>query len=84
MATIGPGLVLLAVLAIAILYYFTKRLKPLIINSIVGLIILFVVNTLNIVSVAYSIPAILIIAFGGVPGAVLVVILAHLNIAFMA
>lgn len=75
---------MLAVIAIALAYYFFKMLKPLIINSIVGLVILFVVNTLGIVSVAYSLPAILVIAFGGVPGAVLVILLAHLDIAFMA
>ncbi|MDY6779381.1 MAG: pro-sigmaK processing inhibitor BofA family protein [Halobacteria archaeon] len=82
MALIETGLLVTVVLVLAAIYYTRKVIKPLIYNSIVGLVILVLVNATGLVEVAYSPVAVLVIALGGTPGVVLVVLLAHLDLAF--
>ncbi len=70
--------ILLAIAVAAALYYFLKKATTLIINSIVGLITLVILNQLNIFGMG-EIPitwaSVLVCAFGGLPGAVLLVLL---------
>ncbi|MDY6764432.1 MAG: pro-sigmaK processing inhibitor BofA family protein [Halobacteria archaeon] len=76
------GLVVVA-LALVILRFSFEIARKLIYNSIIGLILLFLINLTPFVSVPYSLLAILIIAVGGVPGVVLVVLLHLMGIAFV-
>jgi len=52
-------------------------------NAIVGLVILFVANVVGL-GVQISLVTLLICAILGVPGAILVILLALLDVAFMA
>lgn len=63
------------IVMVIVLYYLFKAAKYLIVNSILGLIILFAANTLFGLKIAYSWLNILICAIGGVIGAVLVILL---------
>lgn len=67
--------ILLVIVVAALLYYFVRKGLVLVINSIVGLIILFVISAAGITSVQINLASILICAFGGLPGAVLLIIL---------
>ncbi|AEN05353.1 hypothetical protein Halar_1627 [halophilic archaeon DL31] len=58
-------------------------LRALVINAIVGLVILFVANLLGL-GVQISLFTLLICAIFGVPGAVLVILLAVFDVAFAA
>jgi len=63
------------IVMVIVVYYLFKAAKYLIVNSILGLIILFAANTLFGLEIAYSWLNILICAIGGVIGAVIVIIL---------
>lgn len=63
------------IVMVIVLYYLFKAAKYLIVNSILGLIILFAANTLFGLKIAYSWLNILICAIGGVIGAVIVILL---------
>jgi inhibitor of the pro-sigma K processing machinery len=58
-------------------------LRALAVNAFVGLVILFVANAVGL-AVQVSLLTVLICAVFGVPGAVLVILLAILDIAFVA
>ncbi|MFQ3320218.1 MAG: hypothetical protein ACI80F_002295 [Natronomonas sp.] len=76
----------LLVLVLALLFgafRIIKAVKPLVVNAIVGVIILFIANFVGL-GVEISAVAVLVCAVGGVPGALLVIILAYLDIAFVA
>lgn len=75
------GLLVAVVVAVIAVYWLTKALKALLVNAIVGLLALFVAQWLG-VGVVISPWVILIVAIGGLPGALLVVALALLGIAF--
>ncbi len=72
----------LVVLAVIAVYYVLKTAKLLIVNTIMGLILLFVSNIVFKMGIAYSATALLVCALGGIPGAVLVILLHVLGIAF--
>jgi hypothetical protein len=76
----------LLIIATIIAFILAARLLAswahLIINAVLGIIIIYVANVFFFTNVAYSIPAILVSAFGGVPGAVLVILLHVYGIAF--
>ncbi len=81
---LGFAIVLLLVICIAVVGYFVvKNIVALLINSILGLIILFLVNGFHLMNLLGKpdIPVnwvtVVICAIGGVPGA-LVLILLHL------
>lgn len=64
-------------------YRIVKAVKPFIWNAIVGLIILFVVDVLLGISVSIGPLTLLVVAVGGAPGAILVLLLAYANVAFV-
>jgi hypothetical protein len=74
-------LILVAVGVAVVLYYTLKKATVLIINAVVGLVTLFLLNFFNILSLAgapdieINLATVLICAFGGLPGAVLLVVL---------
>ncbi len=74
--------IILAVLAAVILYMLLKTVKSLVINAILGLIILVGANILFGLGIAYTWVVILICAIGGIFGALLIILLSLLGIAF--
>ena len=58
-------------------------LRALAVNAVVGLVILFVANVVNL-GVQISLVTLLVCAILGIPGAILVILLAVLDIAFAA
>ena len=58
-------------------------LRALAVNAVVGLIILFIANVVGL-GVQISLISLLVCAIFGVPGAILVILLAVLDIAFAA
>ncbi|MFO7926201.1 MAG: pro-sigmaK processing inhibitor BofA family protein [Halobacteriota archaeon] len=74
----------LLVAALALLfgtYTIIKAVKPFIVNAVFGLIVLVIASFLGI-GVEITPIAVLICAVGGIPGAILVILLAYLGIAF--
>ena len=80
---LGPIItIILLVIIIFITLKMGKSLAILIVNSVIGLVMLWLINLLPIVNVAINLWSILIVALGGVPGLILLVILDLLKIAF--
>lgn len=73
----------LAVLAVIAVYYILKTAKYLIVNTIMGLILLAVGNVVFSLNIPYTPIVILVCALGGIPGAILVILLHYLGIAFL-
>jgi hypothetical protein len=75
--------VLLAFAAAAAVYYFLKKSLTLLINSIVGIAVLFGLNYFNLFTppVPIDVASVLICAFGGIPGLLIVVVLHQAGIA---
>lgn len=69
--------VLLAFAAAAAIYYFLKKSLTLLINSIVGITVLFGLNYFNLFTppVSIDVASVLVCAFGGLPGLLIVVVL---------
>lgn len=63
--------------------YYMVSLRSLAVNAIVGLVILFVANTIGL-GVQISLVTLLLCAILGIPGAILVIVLSFLDVAFMA
>ncbi len=73
---------LVAVLALLFgAYTIIKTVKPFIVNAVVGVIVLVIASFLGL-GVEITPIAVLICAVGGIPGAILVILLAYLGIAF--
>ncbi len=72
----------MAILAVILVYYFLKTAKALIINTIMGLIFLAAGNLIFNLGIAYTGTVLLVCAIGGIPGTILVIVLHVLNIAF--
>ncbi|NYT05364.1 MAG: hypothetical protein GKC04_03190 [Methanomicrobiales archaeon] len=70
--------IVLAIAVAAAIYYFLKKASTLIINSIVGLVTLYILNQIDLLGIG-EIPitwaTVIVCALGGLPGAVLLVIL---------
>ncbi|MFB6111523.1 MAG: pro-sigmaK processing inhibitor BofA family protein [Halobacteriaceae archaeon] len=78
--------VAVVVLALVLLfgaYRLIKAVKPFIVNAVLGLVVFLLAELLFGVSVAVTPIAILVVAIGGVPGAILVLLLAVLDVAFV-
>ena len=82
-----PGLAILvvAIAAFIAVYYIFKVVKYLIVNSIVGLILLFISNfVLGMLNMGFSVEinwlSILICAVGGIPGVIIVILLGFFNV----
>jgi len=74
----------LLVLVLALLlgaYRIIRTIKPFIVNAVVGLVVLLIASFFGL-GVEMTPLAVVICAVGGVPGALLVVVLAYLDIAF--
>jgi hypothetical protein len=75
-------LLVILILAVAIVLGVVEHAEYFIVNTILGLIILALSNIMFKLGIAYSIPVILICALGGIPGALLVILLHVLGVAF--
>ena len=75
------GLVALVLAALVGAYLLMKAIKPLIVNTIVGLVVLFLASWLGF-GASINLVVLLLVAFGGLPAAILVILLAQLGIAF--
>ena len=73
----------LAILAVIAVYYVLKTAKLLIVNTVLGLILLAVSNFVFNLGIPYTATVILVCALGGIPGAILVILLHVLGIAFV-
>ncbi len=76
------GILLLVILAVVIIYLILKTAKYFIVNTVLGLIILALSNIIFKLGITYSAIAILVVAIGGIPGALLVILLHVLHMAF--
>ena len=77
------GLLALAVIAVIVGYRVLKNIKALVVNAIVGVLVLALANFLGL-GVQISLVAVLVCAVAGIPGAVLVILLSLLDVAFVA
>lgn len=79
----GTELAVLALVVVALVgvHRAIKTVKPLVVNAIVGLVVLVLANALGY-GVVVTPVVVLIVALGGVPGAVLVLLLAYLDVVF--
>ena len=87
MSLIGIALLILVIIIfLAVAMFVVKNVVHLIINAIIGLVTLFIVNFFHLMQYAgkpdigYDVIAILICALAGLPGAILVIVLALLGI----
>jgi hypothetical protein len=78
--------VILIVAILAIAYYLVKKLAVLVVNAVLGLIFLFVLNTLQVMTwvgkpdLGYSIATLIICGVGGLPGVLVLVLLDILGV----
>lgn len=78
-----PELGILAVVVVALLIAYTllKVVKPFIVNAVIGLVILLVAGFFGFgVNITWIV--VLVVAIGGIPGALLVLILAQFGVLF--
>ena len=73
--------ILLVVAIVAIVYYLVKKFTVLLINAVLGIILLFLLNSLHVMQwmgkpdLGYDFATVLISAIGGVPGVCILVLL---------
>jgi inhibitor of the pro-sigma K processing machinery len=78
--------IVLVVAILAIAYYLVKKFAVLVINAVLGMILLFILNTLHVMQwvgkpdLGYSLATIIICAVGGLPGVLILVLLNILGI----
>ncbi|MEA1863834.1 MAG: pro-sigmaK processing inhibitor BofA family protein [Candidatus Methanogasteraceae archaeon] len=72
----------LAIFAAVILYKILKTVKKMLINTIIGLIVLVLANVVLDLEIAYDWVVILICAVAGTVGAIFVIVLHCMGIAF--
>ncbi len=75
-------ILILAIIAVIAVYFVLRAAKYLIVNSIMGLILLAMGNIIFKLDIAYNATVILICALGGIPGAILIMLLHVFQIAF--
>ncbi|RQG95189.1 pro-sigmaK processing inhibitor BofA family protein [Natrarchaeobius chitinivorans] len=73
-------LVLAAVLGASTL---VETVRPLIVNAVVGLLVLFLAQTVFGLPVAVTPVALAVVAIGGIPGSILVIMLSLFGVAFV-
>ena len=81
----GLAILVVAIAAFIAVYYSLKVLKYLVVNSIVGLILLFISNlVIGMLNMGFLVDinwvSILICAVGGIPGVIIVILLGFLNV----
>lgn len=76
-------LALLALVVIVLLgvHRVIHTVRPLIVNAVVGLVVLWLASVVGF-GIVISPVVVLVVALGGVPGAVLVLLLAYLDVMF--
>lgn len=79
---IDLALVILIIAIIFGLFLIFRSITHFIVNAVIGLVILFLANTFLGLGIAYGWLVIIICAIGGVLGAVLVIVLHLLGLAF--
>ncbi|MDO8633722.1 MAG: pro-sigmaK processing inhibitor BofA family protein [archaeon] len=80
---LGPILTFLFIVLLVILAWkLGKGIVWLLINSVVGMVILILLNFLPFVNIQINVWSILIVALGGIPGIALVILLSYFGIAF--
>ena len=78
--------IILIVAILAIAYFLVKKFTVLLINAVLGLIFLFVLNTLQVMQwigkpdLGYSLATIIICGVGGLPGVLILVLLNMIGI----
>lgn len=72
----------LAIIAAVVLYKILKTIRRMAINAVIGLVILVLANLVFGLKIAYTWIVIAICAVGGTVGALLVIVLHYLGIAF--
>lgn len=76
-------IIILAAIVIAyLLYKVLKTVKNMVVNTIMGLLVLVIANTVLGLGIAYSWVVILTCAIAGVVGAILVILLHYVGIFF--
>ncbi len=75
-------ILVVAVIAAILLWMVLKTVKNMVINTIAGLIVLVLANVVLGLEIAYTWIVILICAIAGVVGALLIIVLNYLGIAF--
>jgi hypothetical protein len=79
--------ILLVVAIVAIVYYLVKKFTVLLINAVLGIILLFLLNSLHVMQwmgkpdLGYDFATVLISAIGGLPGICILVLLDIFGIA---
>ena len=81
--TLEVGLLLVLLALVLGAYRVIRAIKPFIVNAVVGLLVLLIASSLG-ANVALTPLVVLLCAVGGVPGAILVLLLAYLDVAFVA
>jgi len=83
MLFLGPILTFLFLaLLVVVALKFGKGIVWLAINSLVGIVVLILLNFLPFVNIVINIWSVLIVVLGGIPGIILVILLSHFGIAF--
>ena len=76
-------IVILAIIGVIAAYYILKTATKLMINAVLGLIVLVAANAIFNLDISYSVYALLVCAFAGIPGAIIVILLHVFGIAFL-
>ncbi|MCD2198932.1 pro-sigmaK processing inhibitor BofA family protein [Halobacterium sp. KA-4] len=76
------GLAVLVLVALFGAYRVIRAVKPFIVNAVVGLVVILIAEFLG-AQVAVTPLALLVVAIGGLPSAILVILLATLGVAFV-
>ena len=78
--------IILVVAILAIAYFFVKKFMVLLVNAVLGIIILFILNTLHVMEwigkpdLGYNLATIIICGVGGLPGVLILILLNILGI----
>ena len=75
-------ILIIAIIAAVVLYKILKTIKKMVINTILGLAVLVAANIILGLEIAYTWVVVRITAIAGVFGAVLIIVLNYLGIAF--
>lgn len=73
--------IILGIVILAALWYLVKNVMHLVINSIMGILLLFIINLVNVfgmmgkTNIPIDIISLIVCALAGIPGAILLVIL---------
>ncbi|NYZ75530.1 pro-sigmaK processing inhibitor BofA family protein [Candidatus Micrarchaeota archaeon] len=80
---IEVGTLLVALILVWLLFVFVQNPIALIVNSVIAIVILFLLNALLGLGIPINLLTILIVAIGGIFGLLLVIILKLMKIAFV-